>query len=312
VPNPKPEITVIGSSSPCVGDSALLAVQGAYSTYEWYEDPNPDPVQKGGNKYYVKHSGTYYAVVTNDIGCIGRSKPVTIALRNDTNKIEITVEMSDGGFKYDSASYPHVLCRGVTIRNVSSKPVTIDDALLVRNTAFSIPQSQFSINLQPGESKDLLVCYSPTELGMQTDTLVLNDACSPHNLKLIAYGKANIYSGGSSCDVPVQFVTKSINDKYSLSVSAPFPNPSVIKVNLPYDRVYASDGTYQEDCVLYNSMGKICARSERIVQTQVISNDKIHETGQFVFNVGDLNQGAYFIVVSAGDDHASFPVVINR
>ncbi len=82
--NPKPaaEITVIGNTSLCNGDSTILtANSGSNLSYQWTRF-NASMNGKTNQSLTVKTKGNYKVVVTNDFGCSKTSSMVAITVTN--------------------------------------------------------------------------------------------------------------------------------------------------------------------------------------------------------------------------------------
>ncbi len=69
----KPTIQSSGSLAFCSGDSVVLSVDGNYSSIEWNNGAK-------GKSVIVRSSGTYYAIVKDQSGCLESSDPVNVVV----------------------------------------------------------------------------------------------------------------------------------------------------------------------------------------------------------------------------------------
>jgi len=232
VANPKPLINKKARPVSCVGDSIVLETSPSFSEYSWYNSDKSQLIGTGKNRIVVTEDGNYFVIVKNAYGCIGISDTVNAKFAMDSNRISVDILSSSfRQFPFDSTNLLGILCKKLRIRNTGPDTEIINDISILRNIEFSIPQTQFPITLLPNDSFDLEICYAPSALGEQYDTLVLTDHCSPHLLTLLGVGKPNIFGGRSNCNIPVNLISTGLYG-YLLDVSPPLPNPSGSPVTL--------------------------------------------------------------------------------
>lgn len=107
-----------------------------------------------------------------------------------------------------------VFCDTLTLDNIGIRSVVLPLVYLRQNTIFSLPQSQFSITIDPvGGTSSLIVCYSPRvadSVKYVRDTLEFRQYCLVRTLILEGRSKGQKYEGLSRCDVPVTAISRKI------------------------------------------------------------------------------------------------------
>ncbi|TAL67823.1 MAG: T9SS type A sorting domain-containing protein [Bacteroidetes bacterium] len=200
-------IRITISGNPCEGDSAILTTDSRFDEFWWYDSTGLMSLTNN-NKIRIFKSGTYHVRAGTWTGCWANSD--TIEVKFSTNKFEIfSNPPSDSGkLDFGEVNILDDKCLTITISNKSDESYTLSDVFLKNNTVFSIPQSQFAMDFAPGESRQLIICFSPVKLGEQSDTLFISDTCV--NLSLILHGVAigNEYMGLSKCNIQVILVTE--------------------------------------------------------------------------------------------------------
>ena len=307
--NPNPTITAIGNSEFCVGDSVKLVTEQGFTVYEWYDKDNK-LVKTGSTSYTVTQSGSFYVKVKNQYGCEGISPVKEVTMLLDSNRLEINYFSADSIVFIDSTKFLSKKCKNVTITNRGDDLFVLDDIYIFRNIAFSIPQSQFPIAIPPKSSVEFVVCYSPTELGKQRDTLLLSDICYPHLILLESFGEPNYYSGDTRCEVPVKFVTKELNGDYVVTIYPPFPNPAGGVVHLPYFKYIPKDAEVEIKSYIINSLGiNLFSGNENILK-QFDQNNGYCISGEIIFETTDLVSGMYSIIIMINNELYTYPLVV--
>jgi len=165
--------------------------------------------------------------------------------------------------------------------------------------------------LLPNDSFDLEICYAPSALGEQYDTLVLTDHCSPHLLTLLGVGKPNIFGGRSNCNIPVNLISTGLYG-YLLDVSPPLPNPSGSPVTLEFARFVPDGENPLESCKIYNTLGSETATGNFIIDEQISNSKGIVSSGTIKFDVQHLADGLYYAIIKAKNYSYIYPVIINK
>jgi photosystem II stability/assembly factor-like uncharacterized protein len=312
IPNPKPDITKFSHQVSCFGDTIFLQATPGYTNYQWYDASKNQLINSGSNKITVVSNGDYYVIVSNQYGCSGSSDTMNISFVIDSNRISIDILSSVPPYLYfDSTNLLTMFCKRLRIRNVGPEPEIISSLLLARNIEFSLPQSQFPITILPSDSFDLEICYQPSALGEQRDTLYIPDHCTPHEVPLLGIGSPNIYSGNSNCSVPIRLQSTGLAGYY-FDVSTPIPNPAQTTVSLPFSRFVPARETQVESCKLYNSLGsQVSTGFEKISQSGSNAQGTF-EQGEFFLDLKSLPDGLYYAIINSKNNKFIYPVVVSK
>lgn len=314
MPNPKPEILIVGKKDICEGDTTILQATPGFMSYDWFRDDGDDTtnVLSGSNTLEVGASGVFYVVVENTNGCSNVSDPVSINVRPDTNNLEIVLMPGREELFIDSVYYPNIACTKLEIKNVSWEAVDLEDVIIYINTAFSIPQSQFPLTIPAQSSAYLNVCYSPTEIAIERDTLMFPDVCWPHYVYLKAEGLENIFDGNTRCDVPVRLVLDNLPDKYIFYGFEPYPNPGGGNIFVPFSRALPEGAEPTESCLLMNSLGQVLATGKEKITDEIAGKNYVRQYGEFVIDVSRLPQGIYLVLLKYQGGSKVFTVFVER
>jgi hypothetical protein len=105
-------------------------------------------------------------------------------------------------------------CDTLKLENIGIRSIVFTNVFLRQNTIFSLPQSQFAINIDPvSGSSSLIVCYSPRvadSVRYVRDTIEFRQYCLVRTLILEGRSRGQKYEGLSRCDVPVTAISKKI------------------------------------------------------------------------------------------------------
>jgi photosystem II stability/assembly factor-like uncharacterized protein len=304
-PNPKAEIKVKGKTNFCVEDSVILSSKYIYPVYKWYKDSDTIPISFD-QSINVKETGKYRLFVANESGCIDISEPIDIIVRADTNTFDFSVIQSEP-YSLDSTQFPLILCKKVQILNKSWKEQVITNIIVEKNLSFSLPQSQFPITLAPFGSYNLEICYSPNNIGLERDTIILEDLCSPHILPLVANGVPNDYNTNSKCDVSLEFKTIDIISSLKMSFDVPFPNPTTGIVFIPFQIIYQNQKP-DNDIYLENAIGNLKIKPIITQTNHNFVNGYNIDSYKAEFDLSHLPSGLYFIVID-GLEHKVFKII---
>ena len=310
-PKPDPEIEVIGRLNSCVGDTVILKGNPGYSIYEWYKEPADTPFETGKQEILVTESGNYYLYVETESGCSAYSEVYEITMAPDSNRIEILYSDDSGVFDFDSTRFLEQKCLPVIIRNIGPDPVIIDDAYMFSKTSFSIPESQFEIYIAPYDTSEIIVCYTPSKLGDERDTIRFEDRCGPQFIPLKAIGASNIYEGPSKCEVDMEMESFAIDKNYIFSTDLPIPNPSRGIIEVPFHKI-SKDGNENESFHLMNILGEKICQGNIMINKEITIDEKYHQSGVILFECEQLPAGMYLIMINTTNSTRSYPVIIDH
>lgn len=311
VPNPKPKLTLNSKNVICVGDTAEISAPIGFLSYSWFKLPENRKIAENSNKINVTEDGDYYVIVTSKEGCVGNSDTASIIVRLDSNSLAIDVLEAKRFFDLDSTYYPEIICKKLSIRNKDSRDFKLSSVYLYFNTSFSVPLSQFEINIPAGEKREVTICYSPSKLGVEYDTLLFEDNCSPHILPLQAKGIPNLFSGESNCDFPLSMKTSSIPGRYLFSAGFPYPNPSKTIVNIPFQKVEIPDSHFEETVEVFNSFGEKIQAYTKKISLKDTKNDMIYEYGNYSIDLSNLTNGIYLFKIQSFNETIIIPFIVS-
>ncbi len=118
------------------------------------------------------------------------------------------------------------ICDTITIHNYGLFPFILDDAMVLRNILFSIPQTQFPLEILPGETASLAVCYNPLQYEkgqVFTDTLMISFKCLSMFLPFAGESEPIEREGTLKCGLPVRIISTSVPAGYILGQNIPNP-----------------------------------------------------------------------------------------
>lgn len=212
IPNPKPKILTSKQTSICQGDSVILSLSDNFAYVEWYESSQPTQILSLNPSLVVKNSGSYFAKTKRQDGCSNISDTITVEIRLDSNAIQIFFSSNQNVLNFDSVRVRNAKFLDLIIKNISSTNLTIDYLFIKGNVSFSTLPSLFPLNLAPGETKTIPICYLPHQLGTERDTIVIFDRCWDQYVYLIGISTPEFYSGNSSCDTEIFGKTRTFSE----------------------------------------------------------------------------------------------------
>ncbi len=249
-----PEIAMDSPISFCEGDSVILETNEEYKSCRWSNGETTPAIT-------VKESGTYSVTVEFEKGYKDSSNKVIVNVI--PNSYEIETVSDNNILEIEPVKIGNINCRTIKIKNKSESHCRIDDIPLSRNMDFSIPQSQFPIELISGETYELLICFSPWETGIFTDTLIIQDTCSDHRIILTAEAEEINMTGTTRCGVPIQLTGEEMGGTF-LEVFEPYPNPASDDVTFSF--ITNRKGISKIE--IYDVLGNKVKSMERDVQSK--------------------------------------------
>lgn len=309
---PEPIITASTKTNICIGDSVVLTCNPVFNQYFWYLKENNILIDENKKSISIKESGIYYVLVIDENGCIGISNEIEVTVSLDSNRFYI--ELSNNNYDtlfIDSTKLTKNNCSKVKIFNKGGEDKLLNNIFLYRNIEFSIPQSQFPILIPAYSSIELSICYSPTLLGEQKDTILLLDNCSNHLLPIISYGSSNYYYGNGKCDLRFEIQSFKLTN-FLFSVSPPYPNPTDGLTTISYIKFLPNNEQATETCSIYNMFGQeLLSLENKILSKRTTQFGEIIE-GEFHLNTMELSSGSYFIIIKNKLSTDVFPLIINK
>ncbi len=170
---------------------------------------------------------------------------------------------------------------------------------MFENLWFSIPQSQFPMTIEPGDTAELTVCFRPTVSPIEfDDTLNLYYNCITKLLPVEGESHGSEYDAETRCNVPIKLVTDSIPGH--LTLSSIIPNPvvgkSTIEFGVPSKQKISID--------IYDIYGNVEIKAVRGTFEAGVHEIKINAT--------DLPNGVYFFSLKSEKTVLTRRFVVNN
>lgn len=295
-PRPNTTIQALRSTQFCIGDSTILEAPPGFVRYSW-----SDGVQNGittTQRITVKATGRYFVALTDGNGCEWASQTIETTRFNFTKQLFIISPLENNIFMIDSTVVGDVRCRSMVIQNRDTiRTVVVPSVSISRNLEFSVPPSQFPFIVPPNSQKALTICYNPSRVAIQRDTIFVADSCGSTPVPLASAGKTNTFEGTSQCDVSLLVRSIGSGRVSALTASLPIPNPASSEVVLFVEQPLSSTVTNTFRCIVYNLMGNIVAEAgyQQIGKRTIDNVDLVQ--GQFTADISKLSSGTYFVVI---------------
>lgn len=307
---PEPKVITSQELKFCIGDTIVLSADKNYESYDWIKSDMSSFVSHS-KSINVTQSGDYSYIAHNSSGCSAFSDIVTVKVIDAENSINFELAPGAEHIDFGTVVYPEIACLPIKITNSGLKDVVMDNVYLFYKIAFSIPQNQLPLTILPGQTKELTVCYSPTQIGIETDTLLFDDVCRPHLLPLQAEGKGHEYTSDSKCSTEVTFTPVKFIKGTSFISYTPYPNPTTGQTKVKM--VYKSDkNSSQPSGVVYNSLGEEIAAGIPVILYSNAIDDGELVTAEFSFNLNNFRSGVYFIKIEFNGSTKIEKILLNK
>ncbi len=220
----------------------------------------------------------------------------------------VLAPLDSGKIYVGKTEFGNLKCIKVLLQNTGTQQLVLDYVRLFRNIEFSIPQSQLPIVIPAKERRELELCYLPSALEEQWDTLQLNDLCDTLTIPVKAVGDTAYYNGKSKCSIPV--VVKTKGSWRNLVVSNPYPNPGNITATVEV----LSENEYNSEvsCVMLSNIGNFISNPSDILNDDITLDGIKFRNQKFIFKLNELASGSYFIRVISGETKKVLPYFILR
>lgn len=189
---------------------------------------------------------------------------------------------------YASKTIGKQVCDSIELFNYGRYDIEFKDAKMFYNVMFSIPQEQFPINVPPGESRNLYVCYRPVDsrLGIDRDTLDLTYNCLHLYLAMEGEPLPIIRDTESKCEVPLKMKASSVPWDYFLDQN--FPNPAEGTTSISFGLPDKSAAKI----LIRDIFGKVVI--------EYMTDDLPAGIYKAELNISNLAQGLYFYELQSG------------
>ncbi len=226
--------------------------------------------------------------------------PISVSFPQRQNLALSIVGMTDHLFG-DSVVTP--VCVALRLRNSAPTEAMFPLAYFGRNIEFSAPLSQFPLRIPAGGEAALRLCYTPSALGLQRDTLTLTQNCTTLRIPLVARGVGEVFAGTSRCDVPVKLRTVlPVSGETALIAGTPFPQPSSDIVSVPVYLSAEAPPMQMPTAMLYDGLGRLMGQYEAEWSTGVQStNLRYSYSGVVPIRTEALPMGFYRMIIRSAD-----------
>jgi len=303
--NPLPDPKIDGIPDiPCFGNNIILNANSDFAKIEWFNQTSGETLGEGRNKA-INKDGKYFFKATNQFGCSKYSDTLFVEFRIDSNVFDISMLDTDNTLNFDTLFNYESSCKTFKMRNISSKPYTINNLYLARNVGFTMPKSKFPFTIPPMDSLNVEICFSPIKLGLDYDTLLLEDNCSLHSLNMKVLTKGAKTLGKSRCEVPWSLEIISLGKTPFIRYSEISPNPNKGQFNFSL-MTYSLES--KPKVALYGAMGnKIKDLEIDLINSENEGELKTYFGECFIENLGT---DIYYMHIESDLESNIIPVVV--
>ncbi len=200
--------------------------------------------------------------------------------------IDITADKESSDLDFGSVKLGDLNCKKLNFRNYGLFSFKIEDLFVYKNVDFSIPQNQYPLEIAPGDSSEILVCYRPRKAFSQDfDTLSLYFNCETKIVSLTGEGDSLVYRGESECGADLKFAVKEIPESCVLKNVS--PNPASSEVNFRLKIIKQGELSLR----IYDSYG---------VERYSVKRDARKGIVKIGLGLSDFPDGVYFYRLSVG------------
>jgi len=301
VGDPTATIELVGNNSICFKDSVVLKLHGDYKECLWYRD-NEKPENYISDKNEIKASkqGYYFAVIKSIYGCKNASDTIFVEVRLDSNRFAYKFSTSDLIEKFSNSKYPELVCRDLTIYNVTNNFEELSTAYFKHNISFSVPPGQLPYTIEPYGKYNLQVCYTSYNMPFERDTLLIFDHCRNHYVPMVAEVTADGSTGQSNCNIYIETEPKDIDRSFVAYFDRPYPNPAFDDVYI--DVIGKIQEVIEAEISIYDYMGNKINFEKTIFSTN-------NESTTIKLSVKAGN-GTYFVKIVQGGQLVVYPIII--
>jgi hypothetical protein len=270
---PDVNITTNRPGTLCEGDTVILSVNPYNPVFNYYWSTG-----ETGGFITVTNSGTYSVSIESPVGL--KKKSEIFIVQFDRSRLAVDQRYLE--IDFGQINFIRSNCESIKIINISDERFDIENIYIKNNISFSIPQSQFIYSVEPGDTADLLVCFSPNFLGLHRDTLIIGDTCASHIIPLEGIGIENTYYGNSDCNVKLKM--KSTELLY-FNILYPYPSFGLVKVDLGF-----------------RDFSNLSISIYNIIGNRVYENKEYRIIGEYCkeIDVSGYPPGIYFVRVETG------------
>lgn len=307
---PEIDAFALGDITICVGQEVNLEASLGFDRYEWYRD-DANNLFSNQRIITVTESGNYFVKGILGEDCEDMSDAIEVVVSNIEDVLSFRFDTEDI-FDFGEVRYPRLLCLPLEITNNGDVDFELTNPYMFRNIAFSAPSSQFPVTIPANSSSTFDVCYTPTMLNIQRDTVSLEDNCSDKLIPLVAEGLGGVNNMDTKCETELELETIAINSRYEFSANPPDPNPSYGKMSVSFVKSYKdNEFSKNEKAFLYDMLGnKLMEGIYLQNSSRLLDENTQFIDGEFLFNASSLSSGSYILIIETLDNTYSYPVTI--
>ncbi|MFA6570820.1 MAG: L-type lectin-domain containing protein [Bacteroidota bacterium] len=303
------KLTISSSASSfCNTDTIIVYATKGLKNYVW-TDENGNVIARDIDSIVVTKPGKYRVKATSNDGCDLTEQEITITDNNNGNsRFKLTDNLPEQTLTFDTCYYPEVYCKKVHIKNLSQQNLILESPYIFYKYSFSVPESQFPMNFNPLEEKEVLICYSSNKLGIEHDTLVFQDKCGPLQINLLANTLPNIFSGPTKCS-SLSGKTSSIKKRFMMNYTDFQPNPSQGRTSISF--LITAD-TKNIKIRLFDVFGSellFSSNDFKLIKNS-INKDFIELKAEL--NLINIINGVYYFQFFANDESVTLPLFIQK
>jgi hypothetical protein len=303
---PEVEVTLeVDDFDICVDQLVELRLIGDARNVRWrFLDTlgNEEDFGEDSSSVWIYKMGEYLAFYETEWGCEDQTDTLLLNVRLDSNTFDYKFSTESKEESYGDTHYPKLVCRTLTIENITQHEQELTKAYFKDNIEFTVPPGQFPIPFEPWGKADVKVCFTAYDLDIRRDTLIIEDKCWNHRIPMKVESLGNEYSATGECDLKLDFSTKGIDTKFVAFFDRPYPNPS-------------------NDDLFINSVGKI--KDIKNAKISIVNTAGIKQKFDYEFISAsdnsavlkithDLLSGNYILYIQSGDEHYTYNFVIEK
>ncbi len=257
---------------------------------------------KDSTSVHITQMGSYFAFYETQWGCEEETDTLMLNVILDSNSYDYKFTTDSKEESYEDTHYPKLVCRTLTIENITQNNQELTNAYFQDNIEFTVPPGQFPILFEPWGKADVKVCFTAYGLDVRRDTLIIEDKCWNHRIPMRVESLGNDYSATGECDIKLDFSTKGIDTKYIAFFDTPYPNPT--NDDLFINSIGKIEDIQNAKISILNSAGRQQKFEYELVQT----TDK-----SAILKIShNLLSGNYILHIQSGDNHYTYNFVIER
>ncbi|GEM_PF-1538436 len=193
----------------------------------WYDDLGN--LLSEEQKLFISEPSKVYAEIENEFGCKVTTEFINIERSNTDNNYELSNVYGGNEIKFQGLKKNNLYGKEILIRNLIDSSYTIQLLELGTKNDFSIPNSQFPIQLTPYSVDTISVFLYSKNNEPKEDVIFNSSECKSELIRLIAEFDKESYELIDKCGI-----TWYIDDVNSISLNEPFPNPAKDRVKINY------------------------------------------------------------------------------